>query len=141
MPLGSRLALFKLKPVMPDHVLMILRRVVPRFADLTVLEVNDMMKASAVAASWSERGLDHHDSGRRDGLAVDQTVLHVRIRIMPRHKGDWADNNHIYPDINRKERDMDQALSRKHVDTEDARKIWSREDMEVEAAQFRVFFN
>ncbi|KAI8615091.1 HIT-like domain-containing protein [Chytriomyces sp. MP71] len=141
---ASRLTfgLVNLKPVTPGHVLVIPRRVVPRFADLTELEANDMMKAAQRIGRIVEREYQGESLTItiQDGPAAGQTVPHVHIHIMPRHKGDWADNDDIYPEINRKERDMDKAFSRQHVDAEEERKPRSREDMGAEAARFRVFF-
>ncbi|KAI8821676.1 HIT-like domain-containing protein [Fimicolochytrium jonesii] len=80
----------------------------------------------------------------QDGPMAGQTVPHVHVHIIPRVKGDWANNDEIYPEIDKKEREMNAELSKgakdkKGVDN-DERKPRSLEEMTVEATGLRPHF-
>ncbi|ORY53695.1 HIT-like protein [Rhizoclosmatium globosum] len=133
--------LVNLKPVTPGHVLIIPRRVVPRFADLTTAEAHDLVIAAQRVGKVVEREYKGESLTItvQDGPAAGQTVPHVHIHVMPRRKGDWADNDDIYPEINRKEGELGRALKNR-VDAEAERKPRSHEEMAEEAGKLRVFF-
>ncbi|KAI7901561.1 HIT-like domain-containing protein [Cokeromyces recurvatus] len=65
----------------------------------------------------------------QDGPQAGQTVPHVHMHIIPRKKGDWANNDDIYEDLDKK----------KGVDNED-RQPRSLEEMKQEADELRVYF-
>lgn len=60
----------------------------------------------------------------QDGPDAGQTVKHVHCHIMPRHKGDFLDNDMIYSELNKHDRD-------------ESRKRRSIEDMCKEAELYR----
>jgi diadenosine tetraphosphate (Ap4A) HIT family hydrolase len=90
-------------PVSPGHTLVIPRRHVASFFELTPEEVNACM-----ALINEERKLldeefkpDGYNIGVNIGLAAGQSILHVHVHIIPRYKGD-VDNpqggvRHVIP--------------------------------------------
>ena len=76
--------------VSPGHSVVIPRRHVASFFDLTPEEINACMKLIT-----EERGLldkefkpDGYNIGVNIGHAAGQSILHVHIHIIPRYKGD-----------------------------------------------------
>lgn len=61
--------------------------------------------------------------------------------MLPRKRGDWANNDDIYPEIDQKEKELgrDMNQSPKGVDNED-RVARTQEDMAKEAEQLRSYF-
>ncbi|KAJ3387722.1 hypothetical protein HDU84_000601 [Entophlyctis sp. JEL0112] len=200
---ASRLTfgLVNLKPVVPGHVLVIPRRVVPRFADLSDAESVDLVRAARAICTVIEREYRAESmtitiQARRlcfsahssllcpfistypnpprhsfsmyyilarlltdpDGPAAGQTVPHVHVHIIPRRKGDWADNDDIYPAINAHERKLATALVDQNdskgisaesaasvvktgrVDASEDRPARTQQEMADEAARLRPFF-
>ncbi|TPX64258.1 hypothetical protein SpCBS45565_g05987 [Spizellomyces sp. 'palustris'] len=77
----------------------------------------------------------------QDGPKAGQTVPHVHVHVIPRKKGDWANNDDIYPEIDRKEKELAGELKAppKGVDNEE-RPPRTQEDMGREAEQLRKHF-
>ncbi|KAJ3102593.1 hypothetical protein HDU96_009582 [Phlyctochytrium bullatum] len=128
------LGLVNPKPVVPGHVLVIPRRRVQRYHELTSAEVADLMTSAQAIG----KAIEHEFGGEsitisvQDGPAAGQSIAHVHVHILPRKTGDFADNNDIYPEINRKERDLVEQVLRKGAD--------STEDVVAEAARLRKLF-
>jgi bis(5'-adenosyl)-triphosphatase len=92
------LGLVNLKPIVPGHVLVIPRRVVPRFQDLSLEEVADLWStAHALGPKLQDQfGADALTFAIQDGPAAGQTVAHVHIHILPRKAGDFFKNDDVY---------------------------------------------
>ena len=77
-------------PVSPGHTLVVSRRHVESFFDLTADEVAAVMELlSRAKARLDER--DHPDGynvGVNVGSAAGQTVMHVHVHLIPRYTGD-----------------------------------------------------
>ncbi|KAJ3217049.1 hypothetical protein HDU67_008607 [Dinochytrium kinnereticum] len=139
----SRLSLgfVNLKPVVPGHVLVIPRRLVKRFGELTTEEVSDLF----ASAQTIGRVMEREYSGEsltvtvQDGPMAGQTVPHIHVHVMPRKKGDYLDNDVIYSDINKKEKELNDTLSKRGPDAEE-RPPRTREEMAEEAGRLRGFF-
>ena len=82
-------------PVSPGHSLIIVKRVVSRFAELTPDE-------KARLTHWIDWGIAHlqrtlqpspdgFNIGLNDGPAAGQTVGQLHVHIIPRYKGDVPD--------------------------------------------------
>ncbi|XP_022081529.1 bis(5'-adenosyl)-triphosphatase-like isoform X1 [Acanthaster planci] len=86
-------------PVQPGHVLVCPLRKVERFRDMTSDEVSDMFLSVHTIA----KALEVHyevtamSVGLQDGADAGQSVKHVHIHIVPRRKGDFKNNDDIYP--------------------------------------------
>ncbi|KAG2213988.1 hypothetical protein INT47_001258 [Mucor saturninus] len=121
-----------LDPLLSLDVLVIPKRIAPRLADLNKEETADLMLSAQHIGGVVEK----HFKGTsltltiQDGPQAGQTVPHVHIHVVPRKKGDWAQNDDIY-------KELDQQ--KKGVDNED-RKPRTQEEMAVEADELRSLF-
>ena len=82
-------------PVSPGHLLIIPRRVAPRFADLTDEEKIRLMGCVTWAQEFliqnGERKPDGFNLGVNDGPASGQTMPQFHFHLIPRYEGDLAD--------------------------------------------------
>jgi len=80
-------------PVSPGHTLIIPKRHVASFFDVTDAERSDLM--SLLAAARDDLELRFHPAGYNvginDGAAAGQTVPHVHMHLIPRYDGDPKD--------------------------------------------------
>ncbi|XP_010453355.1 PREDICTED: bifunctional bis(5'-adenosyl)-triphosphatase/adenylylsulfatase FHIT isoform X2 [Camelina sativa] len=112
-------AMVNLRPLLPGHVLVCPRRLVPRFTDLTADETSDL---------WL--------TAQKDGPQAGQTVPHVHIHIMPRKGGDFEKNDEVYDALDEKEKELKQKL-----DLDIERVDRSIQEMADEASQYRSLFD
>jgi diadenosine tetraphosphate (Ap4A) HIT family hydrolase len=78
-------------PVSRDHTLIVPRRHVASYFDLTTAEQAAMMTLLRVCR---DQLAGHHDAfnwGVNDGPAAGQTVLHCHLHLIPRRAGDVPD--------------------------------------------------
>ena len=79
-------AFVNLKPLVPGHVLVTPRRVVPRMAGLSQEEEEDLWRG--VREVEKIVGSVHHaedfDLGIQDGPIAGQSVPHVHVHVLPR---------------------------------------------------------
>jgi diadenosine tetraphosphate (Ap4A) HIT family hydrolase len=80
-------------PVAPGHTLIISRRHVESFFDLTPDEVAAVMALLGRAKIRLDaiNGPDGYNVGVNVGRAAGQTVMHVHVHLIPRRAGDVAD--------------------------------------------------
>ena len=73
-------------------------RCVKRLADLSVDEVQDLFMTVIEAQKLTESYFKSSSStiSVQDGAEAGQTVEHVHVHILPRHMGDFANNDDIY---------------------------------------------
>lgn len=80
-------------PVSPGHTLIIPKRHVASFFEVTNAEREDLM--SLLAAARDELDRQFHPAGYNiginDGAAAGQTVPHLHIHLIPRYPGDLDD--------------------------------------------------
>jgi diadenosine tetraphosphate (Ap4A) HIT family hydrolase len=82
-------------PVSPGHTLILARRQVARFKDLTGAEKARLL----VWIEWTQEQLvtqhkpvpDGFNLGLNDGPAAGQTIEQLHFHVIPRHKGDVPD--------------------------------------------------
>jgi diadenosine tetraphosphate (Ap4A) HIT family hydrolase len=76
--------------VSPGHTLVIPRRHVASFFDLTPEEVNACMKLITEERTLLDEEFkpDGYNIGVNVGAAAGQSILHVHIHIIPRYQGD-----------------------------------------------------
>lgn len=80
-------------PVSPGHTLVIPRRHVASFFELTDVERNGLFALVFEARTRlvSEFNPDGFNIGINDGTAAGQTVLHLHLHLIPRYTGDQPD--------------------------------------------------
>ena len=73
-------------------------RCVKRLADLTVDEAQDLFMTVIEAQKLTESYFKSSSStiSVQDGAEAGQTVEHVHVHILPRHMGDFSNNDDIY---------------------------------------------
>lgn len=90
-------------PVSPGHALVIARRHVASFLDLTPGEYQDMWAGLVVVTRVIRERFspDGFNYGINDGQAAGQTIYHVHLHVIPRYRGDMGDPRggvrHIIP--------------------------------------------
>lgn len=85
-PTGLTVAFVNLKPLLPGHVLVTPRRVVPRLGQLSDDELFDLFWSVKVvqAAVTAELGVNSWNLGIQDGGDSGQSVPHVHVHVLPR---------------------------------------------------------
>ncbi|KAF2844587.1 HIT-like protein [Plenodomus tracheiphilus IPT5] len=148
-------AIVNLKPLLPGHVLVSPRRIVPRFNDLSSAEVQDLFATVQRVSRMVERvfGASALNIAIQDGVDAGQSVPHVHAHIIPRKKDDLearGGTDAIYEmmesedaDLNKQLRAKEQEAQAQLADDEkkgrfpavdnDSRKPRSDEEMRVEA--------
>ena len=138
-------ACVNLKPVVPGHVLIITKRVAPRFSDLSEEEVQDLW---CLARSVGAKLEPHYQASSmtfaiQDGPEAGQTVPHVHIHLLPRRKGDFEKNDEVYDAIDDSSKGMvsqgEPSKLSKNLDKE--RKPRTREEMAREAEELKPLFS
>uniref|UniRef100_A0A182WF00 Nitrilase and fragile histidine triad fusion protein NitFhit n=1 Tax=Anopheles minimus TaxID=112268 RepID=A0A182WF00_9DIPT len=119
-------AFTNIRCVVPGHVLVTTKRAAARLPDLSPAEISDFFQTVCKVEKAAERLYDATSSTVtvQDGPDSGQTVFHVHCHIMPRHEGDFPENDQIYGELNR--HDKEPERSRRSV-----------EEMAAEAARFR----
>lgn len=136
-------ALVNLKPLLPGHVLVCPRRVVPRFAELSSDEVKDLFLTTQHVGRMVERVFqaDAANIAIQDGVAAGQSVPHVHVHVIPRQSGDMdahGGSDAIYDKLDGEEGNVGKHLKEQQngfpkPDAED-RKPRSMEEMQQEAS-------
>jgi diadenosine tetraphosphate (Ap4A) HIT family hydrolase len=80
-------------PVSPGHTLIVPRRHIASFFDVTDAERTDLMSFLTAARDDLDRQFRPagYNIGINDGVAAGQTVPHVHIHLIPRYAGDRDD--------------------------------------------------
>jgi len=80
-------------PVSPGHTLVVPKRHVASFFEVTDAERTDMMSLLAAARNDLDREFKPagYNIGINDGAAAGQTVPHLHIHLIPRYEGDRDD--------------------------------------------------
>ncbi|BGP37177.1 Dinucleoside triphosphate hydrolase [Rhodotorula kratochvilovae] len=100
-----------LKPLVPGHVLVIPRRVTPRFRDLTTEEVTDLFQSvhqisRIIEQEYKAQALN---IALQDGPLAGQSVPHVHIHIIPRRAKDFEPIDEMYTQLDSKNLSQDFA--------------------------------
>jgi bis(5'-adenosyl)-triphosphatase len=83
------LAIVNLKPIVPGHVLVLPKRVIPRLSQLTNDEHSDLFHSVRIVSSALEPyySADAFNIAVQDGKEAGQSVYHVHVHILPRKTG------------------------------------------------------
>ncbi|XP_077458678.1 bis(5'-adenosyl)-triphosphatase isoform X2 [Stigmatopora argus] len=122
-------ALVNRKPVVPGHVLVCPLRQVERFRDLQPDEVTDLFSATQRVANLVEKHFNATSLtiAIQDGPEAGQTVKHVHVHVLPRKAGDFQQNDSVYDELQKHDRQ-----------DEDVPSTWrSEEEMAAEASILR----
>ena len=130
-------AFTNLKPVIPGHVLVSPRRIVPRLHDLSDNEVADLFCSARMVGKAILQAHPDSDSLTftvQDGVSAGQTVPHVHVHVMPRSKSDIFNiskdgNDAVYEAIDNSEKVM--------MDQKSETPARSKEDMVAEGESLR----
>jgi diadenosine tetraphosphate (Ap4A) HIT family hydrolase len=141
-------AFVNFKPIVPGHVLVSPKRVVHRFADLSLEEVADLWTLSQRVGNAIEK---HYNGSSltltiQDGPEAGQTVPHVHVHVLPRKSGDFEKNDEIYDVIDESEKELASELDTlgkskgEKLDLDKERKPRTPEEMAEEASTLRALF-
>lgn len=133
-------AFVNLKPVVPGHVLVSPKRVLPRFADLTPEEVADLWRLAQRVGSAIQPHFGAHalTLAIQDGPEAGQTVPHVHVHVLPRRPGDFQRNDEVYDAVDAAAKHLPRG---EPLDLDKERKVRTPEEMAAEAAQLRALFH
>ncbi|KAM3878496.1 bis(5'-adenosyl)-triphosphatase [Diretmus argenteus] len=122
-------ALVNRKPVVPGHVLVCPLRPVGRFRDLRPDEVADLFSTTQRVATVVEKHFNATSLtiAIQDGPEAGQTVKHVHVHVLPRRAGDFEQNDSVYDELQKHDREDEDLPSK-----------WrSEEEMAAEASDLR----
>jgi bis(5'-adenosyl)-triphosphatase len=141
--------LVNLKPLVPGHVLVCPRRVVPRISGLTADEAADFYALIQRVSIMIEKyyKADALNIAIQDGALAGQSVPHVHCHIIPRKLNDLPDPDDIYRLLDGKEGDLDYVFNtiKKHKSSDffrvdnDSRMPRGIDEMEQEARDLAEF--
>ena len=142
-------ALVNLRPLLPGHILVCPRRVVPRYSQLTIPETTDLFLTVRKVSRMLERvyKADALNIAIQDGKEAGQSVPHVHVHIIPRRTGDMdgrGGSDAIYElmdgeegDLGEQYRGRDDRKSRSGFAPDSARKDRTEQEMKEEADMLR----
>lgn len=139
-------AFVNLKPVVPGHVLISPKRVVPRLSGLHAEEVADLF---ALATRVSAVVEPHFSAASvtlavQDGPHAGQTVPHVHVHVLPRRRGDFERNDDVYNELERPGTGPPVATpgasTTQPLNPDAARVARTHDEMAAEAAVLRALF-
>lgn len=80
-------------PVSPGHTLLITRRHVASFFEITDAERTSIVQLLATEKQRVDQEFkpDGYNVGINDGRAAGQTIPHLHVHLIPRYQGDQAD--------------------------------------------------
>ena len=136
------LGFVNLKPIVPGHVLLIPRRELRRFHELSSEEVSDLYLSAQKVGKVLEREFkcSSLSISMQDGIEAGQSVFHVHVHILPRRVGDFKRNDDIYEHLDKHGSSMNDDLIKGVDATDDQRPPRTQVDMEKEAKWLRSFF-
>jgi len=107
-------------------------RCVERFSQLQEDEVQNLFLTVQSVSKVVEEHFEATSSTIviQDGPEAGQTVKHVHVHIMPRRPGDFQNNDQIYEELQKHDKDFNK----------DASKLRSNDEMEHEASLLRKYF-
>jgi diadenosine tetraphosphate (Ap4A) HIT family hydrolase len=90
---AAALALWDAFPVSKGHALVVPRRHVASWRDLTAAEKAELLAGVDALRELldAEHRPDGYNIGCNDGVAAGQTVMHVHLHVIPRYTGDASD--------------------------------------------------
>lgn len=142
-------AIVNLRPIVPGHVLIIPKRIVPKVSQLDTDEYIDLWQTVRLVQSMLEK---HYNAqgfniAIQDGKVAGQSVAHVHVHILPRVVNDFERNDDIYDElelwaptvtlVKMKQDEKEINGNGLHVPDDNDRKDRTMQDMEDEAVIYR----
>lgn len=111
-------AFTNIRCVVPGHVLIATKRIIPRLHQMTVAETKELFTSAKRVAQVLEK---HHNARSmtitvQDGEYAGQTVKHVHCHVMPRKPGDFEHNDEIYVRLNEHDQENTEKSSRRTLE-------------------------
>ncbi|GAA5894919.1 bis(5'-adenosyl)-triphosphatase [Sporobolomyces salmoneus] len=134
------LGIVNLKPLVPGHVLIIPKRVVPRFRDLTGEEVTDLFKSVHEVSRVIEKEFKAQalNIAMQDGPLAGQSVPHVHVHIIPRKAKDFEPLDEMYTALESKDLDAEFRQAYESRPSRSERKADEAARLERERTQFVI---
>jgi len=138
-------AIVNLRPIVPNHLLVLSTRVAAHLSDLTPEEYIDLWNSVRVVQdllrkSYPDSNLSFNVAVQ-DGSAAGQSVPHVHVHILPRHEKDIynADkrNDDVYQDLQDWCAGNDKPNANLEVLSDDQRRDRTFDEMAQEASSLR----
>ncbi len=142
-------AIVNLRPIVPGHVLVIPKRIVPKISQLHTDEYIDLWDSVRKVQNALEK---HYEAegfniAIQDGKAAGQSVPHVHVHILPRVDGDFERNDDVYDELEnwaptddiamKKQMEKEEHGNKLDVPEDEDRKDRTMQDMEDEASIYR----
>ncbi|KAJ3199797.1 hypothetical protein HK099_003005, partial [Clydaea vesicula] len=113
----------------------------PRFSELDNEEVVDIFETVQKVSKVIEKEYNAESMTLtiQDGPSAGQTVPHFHVHIIPRRKGDFANNDDIYNAIDEKSKEALIELQKKKVKVDNEnRKARTQDEMAKESEKLRL---
>jgi len=146
-PSGLSAAIVNLRPIVPGHVLVIPKRVVPKLSQLTNDEHDDLWRSVRTVQNALEDTL--HAGGFnvavQDGKEAGQSVSHVHVHILPRKTNDFERNDDVYDKLeawaptDAMVKEKEESKEGLYVPDDEDRKDRTMEQMEEETMLYREY--
>eukprot|EP00551_Chaetoceros_affinis_P016821 CAMPEP_0203702740 /NCGR_PEP_ID=MMETSP0091-20130426/40558_1 /ASSEMBLY_ACC=CAM_ASM_001089 /TAXON_ID=426623 /ORGANISM="Chaetoceros affinis, Strain CCMP159" /LENGTH=201 /DNA_ID=CAMNT_0050577041 /DNA_START=157 /DNA_END=762 /DNA_ORIENTATION=+ len=148
-PSNLSAGIVNLRPIVPGHVLIIPRRIVPKISELDKTEYIDLWDSVRIVQNMLEA---HYDAqgfniAIQDGRAAGQSVPHVHVHILPRVTNDFERNDDVYDRLEEwapsdkfvamKKEEKERNGNSLHVPDDEDRKDRTMKEMEDEALTYR----
>lgn len=142
---SARAAAFvNLRPIVPGHVLVVPRKIVPHMSDLGDEDYTGLWGLVRTVQSTLQKAYPETTAFNvavQDGRAAGQSVPHVHVHILPRSGGDFERNDDVYDALEAWAPTEAMAASKKPTDIEvpdDADRVdRTAQQMADEAAMYR----
>ncbi|TIA87300.1 hypothetical protein E3P99_03260 [Wallemia hederae] len=138
-------AFVNLKPIVPGHVLVIPRRKVEKFTELSAEEVCDLFLSvqrvgKVVEGVFKSTALT---VSIQDGIDAGQTVPHTHVHVLPRKQGDFPSNDDIYNELQKQniQGDFEELVRDAKLKMDSDRQPRSLKEMEEEANMLSKYFD
>ena len=152
-PTNLSAAIVNLRPIVPGHVLIIPKRIVPKVSELNTDEYLDLWNSVRTVQNMLEKqySAQGFNIAIQDGKVAGQSVPHVHVHILPRVVGDFERNDDVYDELEdwaptddialKKKTEKAKAGNQLDVPDDDDRKDRTIEEMNNEASIYRSLLN
>jgi deaminated glutathione amidase len=103
------IAFTNIRCVVPGHVLVAPKRSIQKVEEMNEKEINEMFSTACKIAKILDGYYDAKSTTItvQDGPDAGQTVKHVHVHVMPRKPNDFENNDEIYIELNKHDKDIE----------------------------------